>query len=199
MTQFGPNGTVVSGASSGPGPLPDYTVPVTAKFKRIGLASFLCGMAACILVALIGVTLLFLSFQFAGLFGRDAGIMFSDDGFLQGMGLATLMSALNWYLGYFTIPAAWIAIAFSLGRFPRRGIVRPAPYYRWGAIWGAILVGATTGIASYFMASMTVSSGLGGLVAGAAIGAVAGVICGAIFRGIVRPAEQVKRIQVDVF
>ena len=88
---------------------------------------------------------------------------------------------------------------FRSGRFPGRGIVRPAPYYRWGAIWGAILVGATTGIASYFMASMTLSSGLGGSVAGAAIGAVAGVICGAIFRGIVRPAEQVKRIQVDVF
>ncbi len=199
MAEFGPNGTVIAAASSATGTMPDYTVPVTAKFKRIGLASFLCGMAACILVALIGVTLLFLSFQFAGLFGRDAGIVFSDDGFLQGMGLATLMSAMNWYLGYFTIPAAWIAIAFSLGRFPRRGIVRPGPYYRWGAIWGAILVGGTTGIACFLMASSNIASGVGGLVAGAAIGAAAGLICGAIFRGIVRPAEQVKRIQVDVF
>lgn len=199
MTEFGPNGTVLTSTPPAAAAPLDYTVPVTASFKRIRLASFLCGMAACILVALIGVTLLFLSFQFAAIFGRDAGIMFSDDGFLQGMGLATLMSAMNWYLGYFTIPAAWIAISLSLGRFPRRGIVRPLPYYRWGAAWGAILVGGTTAIASYLMASMNIASGLGGLVAGAAIGAVAGFICGAIFRGIVRPAEQVKRIQVDVF
>ncbi|MHA7900720.1 MAG: hypothetical protein ACX94B_12720 [Henriciella sp.] len=199
MPQFGPNGTVLSPAQSSPASVPDYTVPAIAKFKRIGLASFLCGMAACILVALIGVTLMFLSFQITGIFGRDAGLVFADDGFLQGLGLATLMSAMNWYVGYFTIPAAWIAIAFSLGRFPRRGIVRPAPYYRWGIIWGAILVGLTTGIAAFLISSMNVASGLGGGLAGMVIGGAAGFICGAIFRGIVRPAEQVKRIQVEVF
>lgn len=176
-----------------------YEVPTIAKFKRIGLASFLCGMAACILVTLIGAAMLFLGFQIADLFGRDAGLMFGDDGLLQGVSFATIMSAMNWYFAYFTVPAAWVAIGLSLGRLPRRGIVHSQPYYRWGAIWGAILVGGTTGIASMMLARMNVLTGFSGFLTGALIGGVAGLICGAIFRGIVRPAEQVKQIRVDVF
>ena len=118
----------------------DYTVPTITKFKRIGLAGFLCGMAACILVTLIGVTFLFLGFQISDLLGRDAGLIFSEHPFLQGIGFATLMAAMNWYFAYFTVPAAWIALAASLGRFPRRGIIRPLPYYGWGGIWGGLLV-----------------------------------------------------------
>ncbi len=199
MDKFGPNGTVLPGDPSASASAATYTVPVTAKFKRIGVASFLCGMAACILVTLIGVTLLFLGFQISSLFGRDAGLIFGDEGPLQGIGFATLMSALNWYVAYITVPAAWVAIAFSLGRFPRRGIIEPQPYYRWGAIWGGVLVGTTTGIASYFLSSQNFVTGLTGFLTGVAIGALAGLICGAIFRGIVRPAEQVKQIHVEVF
>ena len=199
MDKFGPNGTILPGAQTASGPGASYTVPTTAKFKRIGMASFLCGMAACILVTLIGVTLLFLGFQISSLLGRDAGLIFGDDGPLQGIGFATLMSAMNWYVAYITVPAAWVAIAFSLGRFPRRGIVEPQPYYRWGAIWGGFLVGTTTGIASYLLSSQNFATALSGFLTGVAIGAVAGLVCGAIFRGIVRPAEQVKQIHVEVF
>lgn len=198
MTEFGENGIVLPG-SVRPGTSPSYTVPTQAKFKRIGLASFLCGLAACMLVTLIGAILLFLGFQVSALFGREAGVVFADDGVLQGMGIATFMAALNWYFAYFTVPAAWIAIGFSLGRFPRRGIVQPLPYYRWGAIWGAILVGGTTGIATFFVSQANAITTLSGGVMGLFIGAAAGFVCGAIFRAIVRPAEQVKRIQVDVF
>lgn len=199
MTAFGQNGEVLSATDASVTASPRYSVPTTAKLKRIGLASFLCGTAACILVTLIGVTIMFLAYQVTGLFGYQLEPMLSDEGILQGIAMATLMSAMNWYFGYFTIPAAWIAIAFSLGRLPRRGIVHPMPYYRWGAIWGAILVGGTTMIAAFFVASMNPLSALGGLIMGALIGGGAGLICGAIFRGIVRPAEQVKRIQVEVF
>lgn len=199
MVNFGPNGTVLPGDQTVSSSSTGYAVPTTAKFKRIGLASFLCGMAACILVTLIGLTLLFLGFQISSLFGRDASLIFGDDGPLQGIGFATLMSAMNWYVAYFTVPAAWVAIAFSLGRFPRRGIVEPQPYYRWGAIWGGFLVGTTTGIASYMLSSMNFVTASSGFLTGATIGAIAGLVCGGIFRGIVRPAEQVKQIQVDVF
>ena len=199
MVEFGPNGAVLTNQQASNLEQTAYTVPVIAKFKRIGLASFLCGMAACVLVTLIGLVLLFLGFQVSSLFGQDAGLIFADQGFLQGIGFATLMSAMNWYFAYFTVPAAWIAIGFSLGRFPRRGILHPLPYYRWGAIWGGFLVGSTTGSASFLLTNMNPVTALSGFFTGALIGSAAGLICGAIFRGIVRPAEQVKHIQVDVF
>lgn len=199
MVEFGPNGSVLTGHQPPSSGAVSYSVPAVAKFKRIGLASFLCGMAACIVVTLIGLTLLFLGFQVSSLFGQDAGLIFADQGFLQGIGFATLMSAMNWYFAYFTVPAAWLAIGFSLGRFPRRGILHPLPYYRWGAIWGGFLVGSTTGIASFLLTNMNPITAISGFLTGAMIGGAAGLICGAIFRGIVRPAEQVKDIQVDVF
>ena len=198
MTEFGENGVVLPGAAQSH-LSPNYTVPTRAKFKRIGLASFLCGLAACMLVTLIGAILLFLGFQVTALFGSEAGIVFADEGILQGMGIATFMAALNWYFAYFTVPAAWVAIGFSLGRFPRRGIVHPLPYYRWVVIWGGMLVGGTTGIATFFVSEANWITTLSGGAMGALIGAAAGFVCGAIFRGIVRPTEQVKRIQVDVF
>ena len=199
MVEFGPNGSVLPSHQPVGTAASSYTVPTVAKFKRIGLASFLCGMAACVLVTLIGAALLFLAFQIGGLFGRDVGLVFADDGILQGIGFATLMSAMNWFFAYFTVPAAWLAIGFSLGRFPRRGILHAAPYYRWGAIWGALLVGGTTGISSFIVSQAIFTAAMSGFFMGALIGAVAGLVCGAIFRGIVRPAEQVKQIQVDVF
>ncbi|MEO0608720.1 MAG: hypothetical protein AAFY82_10865, partial [Pseudomonadota bacterium] len=126
--------------------------------------------------------------------------VFGSSGFLQGIGIAVVMAAMNWYFGYFTIPAAALALAVSIGRLPRRGITAPAAYFRWAAIWGAFLVGGTTGIAAGLIPSdggVDVISGA--VIMGALIGGLAGAICGAIFRGIVRPAEQVQRIQVDVF
>lgn len=198
MAEFGPNGTVIGSPSEAADA--GYTVSTDTKIKRVGLACLLCGIGACFLVALIGVIFLFLGFQTAALFGQDAGLMFGETGFTQGIGIAVLMSAMNWYFGYFTIPAAALALAFSIGRFPRRGITNPAAYYRWSAIWGAILVGGTTGIAATLIPSDgELSVALGAAVMGALIGALAGMMCGAIFRGIVRPAEQVRRIQVEVF
>lgn len=195
MTEFGDTAPMPEQPAS-----PGYAVPTRTKFKRIGLASFLCGIGACFSVALIGVILLFLAFQIADLFGSDASLIFGESGLRQGIGMAVLMAAMNWYFGYFTVPAAAIVLALSLGRLPRRGITRALPYYRWGAIWGAVLVGGTTGIASYFIPSdAKEAAALSAFLTGAAIGAVAGFICGAIFRGIVRPAEQVRQIQVDVF
>ena len=199
MVEFGPNGVVQTGDQTLDTVETSYAVPSITKFKRIGLASFLCGMAACVLVTLIGLILLFLGFQVSSLFGQDAGLIFADQGFLQGVGFATLMSAMNWYFAYFTVPAAWLAIGFSLGRFPRRGILHPLPYYRWGGIWGGFLVGSTAGIASFLLTNMNLVTAFSGFGTGALIGGTAGVICGAIFRGIVRPAEQVKQIHVDVF
>lgn len=199
MTEFGPNGTVLGSTPTLPGSGAGYSVPAKVKFKRIGLASFLCGLAACILVALIGGILLFLVFQTAGTFNANLDSVLFQGGVLQGVGFATLMAAFNWYFAYFTIPAAWLALFLSIGRFPRRGILEPMPYYRWGGIWGAFLVGSTTGIASFLLSSMDSLVLIGGLLTGFAIGGAAGVICGAIFRAIVRPAEQVRKIQVDVF
>ena len=201
MVEFGPNGSVIDPpAMTAPDERSGYTIEAKAKIRRIGLASALCGVGACFLVALIGVILIFLGVQTTSLFGQDVDLIFGSSGFLQGVGMAVLMSAMNWYFGYFTIPGAALALGFSIGRFPRRGITEPAPYYRWGAIWGAILVGGTTAIASAFIPSDGESMViLGAAIGGALIGAAAGFTCGGIFRGIVRPAEQVQRIQVDVF
>lgn len=200
MAEFDPNGSVISSAPQSEAESSAYMVDAKAKIRRVGLASILCGIGACFLVALIGVILLFLGFQTAELFGQDIDLIFGASTFLEGVGMAVLMSAMNWYFGYFTIPGAALALAFSIGRLPRRRITHPAPYYRWGAIWGAILVGGTTATASAFIPTegqlLTV---LGAGLAGSIIGALAGTICGAIFRGIVRPAEQVQRIQIDVF
>jgi len=199
MVAFGKNGIRRQSHSSAGTDHAAYAVPIKLKFKRIGLACFFCGMAACILVSLIGVILLFLGFQLSAIFGRDAEQLFADQGVLQGVGFATIMAAMNWYFAYFTVPAACIALALSGGRFPRRGIVRAAPYYRWAAVWGAILVGTTTGIASFFLSSQSFVPAVSGWVWGTLIGGAAGLVCGALFRAIVRPAEQVRPIQIDVF
>lgn len=199
MPTFGSISPSSNGLPTSAAETADYAIPTKVKFKRIGLASFLCGMAACVLVTLIGVFLLFTGYQVSSLFGRDADVLFADDGVLQGVGFATLMAAMNWFFAYFTVPAAWVVIALSLGRLPRRGIIRAQPYYRWGAIWGAILVGTTTGITCSILSEMRVTTTISGFVTGALIGAIAGLICSAIFRGIVRPSEQVKHIQIEVF
>jgi hypothetical protein len=184
----------------------DYTVPTT-KIKRVALGSFVAALAACFFVSAIGVFVIIGANLIAGLLGISTSNLLTEHGFWSGVTMATFSSAMNWYFGYLTVPAAWLALGFSIGRFPKRGITRPAPYYRWGAIWGALLVGATTTIgvavmsqSSFGMTSAEYASGvLGAGMMGALIGALSGMLCGGIFRGIVRPTEQVRKIALDVF
>lgn len=201
---FGPNGEVIAPkAETGP----DYVVQGPAKLKRIALASFLCGVTACITVALIGAAAIFIVSTAQAIVGVTNGIFQGGNGLAGGISIALGMSAMNWWFFYFTIPAAWIALGFSIGRMPHRGITRVMPYYRWGAIWGALLVGATTTFFSIVLGSgFTVSSDasqpafvLGAGLTGMLIGGLAGAICGGLFIAIVRPAEQVRRIEVSVF
>lgn len=197
MAQFGENGAV----------RPVYADTARPKLKRLALAIFLCGITACLAVTLISAAFIFV-FQFIGHVFSPELLEFthiSRGGFGTGLAIAAMGGAFNWFFGYLTIPAAWIALGFSIGRFPRRGIVKPAPYYRWGAIWGALLVAGVTGFFSaLFSIDAAGSDGpiaatLGGLIGGAVIGALAGLICGGLFRLIVRPASQLSRMEADVF
>ncbi len=207
MVQFGPNGTVTGSASASSSAPSSYSVPTKGKLKRVALACFLCGVAACISVAIIAVVVFFTYSTIVSVTGLSGNAFSVGQGFLGGASIALGMSAMNWYFFYITIPAAWLALGLSIGRLPRRGITNAAPYYRWGVIWGAILVGATT---TFF--SITLGGGFdpsfnratpsfiaGASLTGLAVGAVAGALCGGLFLAIVRPAEQVRRIQVDVF
>ena len=110
--------------------------------------------------------------------------------------LALMFCAFNWFVFYAVVPVTWLVLAFSIGRFPKRGIGAPAAYLRWGAIWGALLAG---GISSLFTLNISVSAWLGGLITAGAVGALAGIICGQIFIMIVRPARQLADKTADVF
>ncbi len=205
MTEFGQNGTIASpteGAASG------YAVEVKPKIKRVALASFLCGVAASVSVAIIAAIVFFISSTVLQFSGVSASSLIDGRGFFSGATMALAMAAFNWYFFYFTVPAAWLAIGLSLGPMPRRGLTRAMPYYRWGAIWGAILVGGTTSFFGLLLgndimfgsaAQNSVSFVIGVSLTGIGIGALAGLLCGALFIAIVRPAEQVRKVDVDVF
>ena len=208
MTDFGPNGTVMSSPQEPAATRSDYTIHEPKKIKRVALACFLCGVNACISVTIIAIIIIFSVSMFDGLTGNNGNVFGSSRGFLGGSFLALGMSAMNWWLFYITIPAAWIAIGCSIGRFPHRGITRAIPYYRWGMIWGALLVGGTTTFFSTMLGTggwdgltrtLEASYVLGAALTGGAIGAAAGALCGALFLAIVRPAEQVRRIEIEVF
>lgn len=174
--------------------VPDYTLGARGKkVRRVPLALFLCALSACILVSILG-------FVCAGIVGALIGAaglgLGSQSGFMEGVQIAFMLSAMNWFLFFITIPAAWIALGFSIGRMPHRNITRPAPYLRWAAIWGAVLVGTT---ATIFAGFSGVLSAFGGLVGGGAIGSLAGLGCGAIFLAIVKPRQQIGNLSVDVF
>lgn len=195
MADFGANSTVTSPLTYAPATKP--------KFKRVALAILLCGPAASIGVALISAVIAFIYSVLSDALGMNIDIGGPNSGgFGFGLAIAVLGGAFNWYFFYFTVPAAWLALGFSIGRFPRRGISEAKPYYRWGGIWGAALVGGVTMIAAGLFGSddgQSVVSAIGGLVGGAAIGALAGVLCAALFRMIVRPEQQMETVDADVF
>jgi hypothetical protein len=192
MTEFRDNDTVSSASPQGQTPAYARDAEST-KVHRVKLALFLCSLSACILVSMLGFICMGM---LSAVFGFGNASIGTSGGFAEGMQTAFMLSAMNWFLFFITIPAAWLVLGLSIGRMPRRRIIRPAPYLRWGAIWGAVLVGTTTTI---FASSLGLSGVLGGLLAGASIGAVAGTACGGLFLLIVRPRQQLGHQAVDVF
>lgn len=183
----------------------DYTVQTKQKFKRIGLASCLCGIAACVLVALLGGALAaayyFFTEQVKLLPSPETGIML---GLVYGM----LASMMNWVVGYITIPITILILFFTIGRMPRRGITYRLPYLKWTLIIGAVLVGSVCAIGTPLFSSMNNSLFvnqsvalvmIGAGISGFTIGVLSGLIIGWLFYAIVRPAEQVRTIDASVF
>ncbi|MEQ9316779.1 MAG: hypothetical protein RLN72_13075, partial [Henriciella sp.] len=134
--------------------------------------------------------------SFMSLAGRTPGNVLATDGMLAGAYMAVMIAGFNWFVFYIVVPITWILLAVSIGTFPRRGIRRHTPYYRWGAIWGAVLVGLPTSVIG---GGANGPAALGAFLTGTAIGAVAGFICAALFLAIVRPKAQLSDVQADVF
>ncbi|NBC21746.1 MAG: hypothetical protein GVY06_12000 [Alphaproteobacteria bacterium] len=184
-----------------------YAEPGPERVKRVLLATLLCGFAACVLVTLIGlVTVFALNFVTQVLFDPSAPIGVTATGqpdFIQGLAIAGFASAFNWLFGYLTIPAAMIALGFSVARFPRRRILATQAYLRWAAIWGAILVAAPSVFGAFAVAgpsgSVSVATVLGALTGASAIGALAGLACAGLFLLIVRPGSQIGTVDASVF
>lgn len=176
--------------------LPEYaTAPRPKRVKRVRLALLAGSVAACISVSLMGFLfsgLMHLGFGVIGLGGLGLG----EDGLLNGAELAFNLASLNFFLFFITVPSAAMALGFSVGRLPHRGITALAPYLRWGAIWGGILVGCTTGGFGLFGGP---ASAFGALVAGGFIGGVAGGFCGFLMHRIIAPARQLTEMDVSVF
>jgi len=195
MTEFGPNGEVVG---TGPSDLSvDYrALSKDRKIRRVKLGLLLSSLAACLGVTLIGlvVTFVFGVLEGVGLlttmFDRPNG------GFVMGIQMGAMMSLFNFILFFVTVPAAWLAMGLSIGRFPHQGIAARAPYLRWASIWGALLVGGTTG---GFGVTASLLTGLGAALTGACIGALAGLVCGLLFLAIVKPAQQLHEADISVF
>lgn len=125
MTEFGPNGEVVG---TGPSDLSvDYrALSKDRKIRRVKLGLLLSSLAACLGVTLIG---LFLTFVFGVLEGIGMlPTMFDrpNSGFLFGIQMAAMMSLFNFTLFFVTVPAAWLAMGLSIGRFPHQGIAARA-------------------------------------------------------------------------
>lgn len=178
-------------------PSPTYALEGQPKrFRRVKLAVFLCSLTACITVAIIGFLVLTISVALTGFGGMGGGPTTGAGAIGSGALLAAQLSALNFILFFITIPAAAIAMALSIARFPYQGIFALSSYLRWGAIWGAVLVGATTGFFGLFDSP---ASGLGALLSGGLIGGLAGTVCGYLFHTIVKPGRQLTEMDVSVF
>jgi len=165
------------------------------KIRRVKLGLFLSSLAACFGVTLLGLVVVAMFSLLEGI-GLISGFNNSPSGFVFGIQMASLMSLFNFVLFFVTVPAAWLAMGMSIGRFPHRGIKRKAPYLRWASIWGALLVGGTTG---GFGVTASLLTGLGAVLTGGCIGALAGLVCGLLFLAIVRPAEQLHAADISVF
>ncbi|WP_371309235.1 hypothetical protein [Hyphomonas sp.] len=192
--------------------LPSYAGPAgRRRFKRIKLGLFLSSLAACFGVTLLGLLAGGALQMMVGILGSGSGYtLLSGRGFMSGLMIGFQMATYNFILFFITVPAAWLALGFSIGRMPYRNIVRIQPYLRWGAIWGAILVGGTTGIFGALISSngfafetaatgSAVAAAIGSLIAGLAIGTTAGALCGLLFHRIVRPQEQQADVDVSIF
>lgn len=181
-----------------PAELPSYAGPAARRsFRRIKLGLFLSSMAACLFVTLIGIVCTRILMLAMGISGAAMNYgMLSGGGFLGGVSGAFQLASYNFLLFFINVPAAWLALGLSIGRLPYRGIVHRPPFIRWGSIWGAILVGGTTG---FFGALSSISSGIGAFIGGVFIGAIAGALCGLLFYAIVKPANQLADVDVDVF
>ncbi|MEZ5997651.1 MAG: hypothetical protein R3B98_03035 [Hyphomonas sp.] len=210
MTDFGPNGEVISLGQ--PDTTPSYAGPVERRrFRRIKLGLFLSSLAACFGVTLFGLLCGGAMQLVAGITGSASNYaLYGGRGFASGMMIGFQLATYNFILFFITVPAAWLALGFSIGRMPYRNIVRIVPYLRWGAIWGAILVGGTTGLFGGLILSNgfafdtartggTIAGIAGALLSGVAIGATAGALCGLLFHRIVRPQEQLADVDISVF
>ena len=196
MAEFGPNGAAIGSGD----PVSDRDYALTdekPKIRRVLLACFLCGICASISVALIAAITAFVFSSATSAFGMPAAEFGERSNFMSGACMAVMMAGFNWVVFYIVIPVTWVMLFFSIGLFPRRGILRHAPYYRWGAIWGALLVGAPTGI--FGVAAENQGAFLGALLTGLAIGCAAGLLCASLFLAIVRPKQQLSLPAADVF
>lgn len=188
----------VSGSGADDTALPDYAGPVAQRrFKRIKLALFLSSMAACLGVTLLGL----IGSSMVATMGDILGSAMSFDTigsptFAGGVYMGLQLAAYNFMLFFVTVPAAWLALGLSIGRLPYRGIVKRRPFVKWAIIWGVILVGGTTG---GFGLLISLSHALGSFLAGSLIGATVGAGCGLLFYAIVKPANQIADVDVDVF
>jgi hypothetical protein len=195
MTEFGSNGEVVG---TGPSALPvDYrALGNHRKIRRVKLGLLLSSLAACLGVTLIGLILTFVLGVLEGIGMLPTMFDRPNSGFVVGVQMAAMMSLFNFILFLVTVPAAWLAMGLSIGRFPHQGIAARAPYLRWASIWGALLVGGTTG---GFGVTASLLTGLGAALTGACIGALAGFVCGLLFLAIVKPAQQLHEADISVF
>ncbi|MEL6286765.1 MAG: hypothetical protein AAFQ18_11215 [Pseudomonadota bacterium] len=174
------------------------------RIKRVALAIFLCGIVACLLVTMLGVGLLLGLRGVEMVFFGGAGNGFDDNApsFFRGAMFAGLAGAFNWFFGYLTIPAAWLALGLSVGRFPGRRVVHRGAYLSWAAGLGALLVAVPTvlGVTGFAPDSERDASVLAGAaLTSLGIGGLAGSACAGLFLLIVRPARQVAAIDLDVF
>ena len=186
-----------------------YRSPHPGKVKRLWLASLLGALSAVLLVALCALVIGVFVSLVGNVLNATNGSVFENglsngSPFLMGMAGAFFAALFNWYFFWITIPVTTLVLRLSLGRFPKRQISRPGPYFRWGAIWGALLVIPPSLFAGYMVAGTSfdtvsetpaesfraVQSLLGATLAGGMIGAASGIGVGGLFLLIVKPAKQ---------
>lgn len=183
----------------------DYTVQTKQKLKRVQLATFLCAIAACVTVALLAFVVLFTYFFLS----EQLDILpVVNDGFGLGMVYGLIACAMNWFVGYLTIPVTMLFLYFTVARLARQHIVERKRYMRRCAILGAILVSVTLAVLTPLFApsgpsgvyqSNAIILASGATFSGVITGAVSGLIIGWLFHAIVRPANQVMVIDESVF